>query len=286
MPQEVEGTQGKPGGTTWLASGWSARGPQYGSSVAPADCLFAHRLPKCREIRSLRSNLQVPPAHGPHTHTVEKQFVSRHGQVVGTATREEDEFCQGERSLGHSAPPMDAILVAEMGLFRPSKRDGSTSQCPGGRTPAASPSPVSCKCRKHGMIGCPSAEVRPSVILLLPGFFGTVDPAFPSLGIKYLCDRGDLQKLWALLSSGVENLGRLKHASVLLCMSCVIWAEVTHNNQRAEEDVALREQGSPLLRSKINGMAVKPLKPSAKPEKHQEQGVLESLSIGKNIYIF
>ena len=69
-------------------------------------------------------------------------------------------------------------------------------------------------------------------------------------------------------------------------MSCVIWAEVTHNNQRAEEDVALREQGSPLLRSKINGMAVKPLKPSAEPEKHQEQGVLESLSIGKNIYIF
>lgn len=64
-------------------------------------------------------------------------------------------------------------------------------------------------------------------------------------------------------------------------MSCVIWAEVTHDNQRAEEDVALREQGSPLLRPKINGMAVEPSKPSAEPEKHQERGVLESLGVGK-----
>ena len=66
----------------------------------------------------------------------------------------------------------------------------------------------------------------------------------------------------------------------------MIWAEVVHNDWRAEEDVALREQGSPLLRPKINGMAVEPSKPSAEPEKHQERGVLESLSIGKNIYIF
>ena len=66
----------------------------------------------------------------------------------------------------------------------------------------------------------------------------------------------------------------------------MIWAEVVHNDWRAEEDVALREQGSPLLQPKINGMAVEPSKPSAEPEKHQEQGVLESLSIGKNIYIF
>ena len=90
MPQEVEGTQGKPEGTMWLAMGWSARGPQYGSSVAPADCLFAYRLPKCREVYSPQSNLQAPSAYSLHRHTVEKQFVSRHGQVVGTATREED----------------------------------------------------------------------------------------------------------------------------------------------------------------------------------------------------
>ena len=62
----------------------------------------------------------------------------------------------------------------------------------------------------------------------------------------------------------------------------MIWAEVVHNDWRAEEDVALREQGSPLLRPKINGMAVKPSKPSAEPEKHQERGVLESLGIGKD----
>ena len=68
MPWEVEGTQGKPVGTTWLASGRSARGPQYGSSIAAGDCLFAHRLPKRREVCSPRSNLQAPPAHGPHTH--------------------------------------------------------------------------------------------------------------------------------------------------------------------------------------------------------------------------
>ena len=90
VPREVEETQGKPVGTTWFASGRSARGPQYSSSTAPADCLFAHRLPKCRKVHSPRSNLQAPSAYSPHRHTVEKQFVSRHGQVVGTATREED----------------------------------------------------------------------------------------------------------------------------------------------------------------------------------------------------
>ena len=62
----------------------------------------------------------------------------------------------------------------------------------------------------------------------------------------------------------------------------MIWAEVMHNDWRAEEDVALREQGSPLLRPKINGMPAEPSKPSAEPEKHQERGVLESLGIGKD----